>query len=366
MNWIPSKFQPVAILFLIAVKSLAQPDSSWKAAPLFKVSGFVDAFYAFDFNKPESGIRQNFLYNHNRHNQFNLNFGYLKVGVEHQNYRANFALHSGTYVEDNYATEPNLLKNIFEANAGISLSRKADFWLDAGIFSSHIGFESAISIDNWTLTRSLLAENSPYYLAGAKLTFKPNQHWEMAALVCNGWQRIQPVKGNSMLSFGSQLKWIPNQNSTFNWSTFVGTNDPDSLRRIRFFNNFYSQFRISSRLGAIAGFDIGMQQKAKGSPIWRTWFSPVAIIRYQLSERWFTAVRIEYYQDQSHIIIESKSPNGFKTKGLSLNFDYLPLPSIACRIEGRWLSGQNRIFERNGNPVGDNIAVIGSIAIRIQ
>ncbi|MBK8628485.1 MAG: outer membrane beta-barrel protein [Saprospiraceae bacterium] len=28
--------------------------------------------------------------------------------------------------------------------------------MDAGIFPSHIGFESAISADNWTLTRSLL------------------------------------------------------------------------------------------------------------------------------------------------------------------------------------------------------------------
>jgi hypothetical protein len=34
---------------------------------------------------------------------------------------------------------------------------------------SHIGFESVISADCWTLTRSLLAENSPYYETGMRL-----------------------------------------------------------------------------------------------------------------------------------------------------------------------------------------------------
>jgi hypothetical protein len=34
---------------------------------------------------------------------------------------------------------------------------------------SHIGFESAIGKDCATLTRSILADNSPYYEAGVKI-----------------------------------------------------------------------------------------------------------------------------------------------------------------------------------------------------
>jgi hypothetical protein len=49
--------------------------------------------------------------------------------------------------------------------------RKKTLWLDAGIFGSHMGFESALSIDNPTLTKSFVAENSPYYWSGAKLTY---------------------------------------------------------------------------------------------------------------------------------------------------------------------------------------------------
>lgn len=354
------------VLLAVRLHSYAQSDSTWNSAPSIKVSGYADVFYAYDFNQPESGIRQKFLYNHNRHNQFNLNFGYLKIAALHQKYRANLALHSGTYVADNYSSEPELLKNIFEANAGISLTRKANLWLDAGIFGSHIGFEGAISIDNWTLTRSLLAENSPYYLTGAKLTFKPNQKWEMAALVCNGWQRIQSVRGNSILSAGTQLKWMPNEKSNWNWSTFIGTNDPDSIRRMRYFNNFYGQFQLSAKVGLIAGFDIGFQQSARGSNDYKGWFSPVAIVRYRLSTHWYAAFRAEYYQDKSLIVINSPPANCFQVSGFSLNVDYSPIQAISCRLEGRWLSSAEKIFERKSEPGRNNVALVASMAVKLE
>ena len=70
---------------------------------------------------------------------------------------------AGTYMNANYAAEPEYLKNIYEANAGIKISKNENLWIDVGILPSHIGFETAIRKDNWTLTRSMVAENSPYY-----------------------------------------------------------------------------------------------------------------------------------------------------------------------------------------------------------
>jgi hypothetical protein len=143
----------------------AQNDSIWQEKPTFNISGFLDVFYVYDFNQSQGAKRQPFLFNHNRHNEFNLNLGFAKLGLEHSKYRANLALQTGTYANDNYSAEPGLLKNIFEANVGLSLNKKNNLWIDAGVFASHIGFESAISTDNWTMTRSLLAENSPYFLS---------------------------------------------------------------------------------------------------------------------------------------------------------------------------------------------------------
>ncbi|MDL2228494.1 porin [Bacteroidales bacterium OttesenSCG-928-K03] len=344
----------------------AQNDSIWQQKPTLNLSGFLDVFYVYDFNQPQGTERQPFLFNHNRHNEFNLNLGFVKLGLEHSKYRANLALQTGTYSNDNYSAEPGLLKNIFEANVGLSLNKKNNLWIDAGVFASHIGFESAISSDNWTMTRSLLAENSPYFLSGAKLTYNPNDKLEIAGLIVNGWQRIQRLQGNSLPSFGTQINYSPTEKISFNWSTFIGTVDPDTTRRMRYFNNFYGQFQFTDKFGLIAGFDIGTQQRTKNSSVYDLWFSPVLIGQFSIKKNWKTAIRAEYYQDETGIIIPTSTPNGFKTAGLSLNFDYSPTENIICRLEGRWLNSRDQIFETKTALTDNNFIIATSIAIRFS
>jgi hypothetical protein len=258
------------------------------------------------------------------------------------------------------------LKNIFQANIGIAINKKNNLWLDAGVLPSHIGFESAISTDNWTLTRSILAENSPYFLTGAKLTFDPNNKLEIAGLILNGWQRIQRVQGNSLPSFGTQIKYSPTKKITLNWSTFIGTDDPDSTRRMRYFNNFYGQFQFTEKVGLIAGFDIGTQQSIKSGSTYDIWFSPVIIGQYTISKTWKTAIRAEYYQDETGIIIPTGTINGFLTTGLSLNLDYSLTQNIICRFEGRWLNSKDNIFETITTQTNNNFIIGTSIAIKFS
>lgn len=335
-------------------------DGSQKAKISF--SGVADVYYAYDFNQPITNFRQPFLYNHNRHNEFNLNIGLLRASVEHAKYRANLGIQAGTYAQDNYAAEEDLLQHVFEANAGIALQE--NLWLDAGIFGSHIGFESAITSENWTLTRSLLAENSPYFLSGAKLSYTPNEHWELTALLVNGWQRIQRVPGNSQLSLGTQIQY-KKDNFLLNWSTFTGTDDPDIIRRMRYFNNLYGQFELTDRWGLIAGIDVGAQQTTTESDNYHFWFSPVLITRYQLSEKWASALRAEYYGDEHGVIVPSLNLQPFKTSGFSANIDYAPSPNAMWRLEGRWFRSPNDIFYHEGGFKQNNFFLTSSITVLI-
>lgn len=343
----------------------AQPDSTDRAAPVINISGLIDVFYSYDFNKPAGVYRQPFFYSYNRHNEFNLNFGYIRLSVEQVRYRANLALQTGTYVADNYADEPDVLKNIFEANAGLALNRSGTLWIDAGIFASHIGFESAIATDNWTLTRSMLADNSPYYLTGARLSYTPNKNWRVLALVCNGWQRIKRLEGNSLLSFGTQVQFTPNTHTTFNWSTFIGTDDPDSTRRMRYFNNFYAQFKLTGKTRIISGFDIGVQQKSINSSSYNTWYSPVFILQQVLKEKWIAALRAEFYQDKFSVIIPAETSNGFRTTGLSINVDYMPVSNVQCRWEGRWLKSKDDQFIKENQFISSDFFITTSIAVKL-
>ena len=110
----------------------------------FTFSGYLETYYSYDFGNPENHLRPAFVYNHNKHNELNLNLGLIKANYVKNNVRGNFAIMAGTYSEYNLAAEQDLLKNVFEANAGVKISAKHNLWIDAGIMPSHIGFESAI------------------------------------------------------------------------------------------------------------------------------------------------------------------------------------------------------------------------------
>ena len=328
-------------------------------------SGFIDVFYAFDKNRPEEGIRQDFFYNHNRHNQFNINLALIQLKVSHSKYRANLGLQTGTYAMDNYAAEDDLLKPVNEANVGVALNKKGSLWLDMGVFPSHIGFESAISSDNLTLTRSLAAENSPYFLAGAKLSWDINENLSVSGTWSNGWQRIKRVDGNTFPGVGTQITYAT-EVFTINWSTFVCSDFPDNQRRVRYFNDFYGIVNPTEQLTIIAGFDIGIQESDVNSPTYEIWTVPTAIASYMFSEKWRAAIRGEYYSDRAGVIISTNSPNGFRTAGFSINLDYMPFSVMTARIEARNLQSKNNIFPLGNRYTDRNFFIVGSLALKVN
>ncbi|WP_316812205.1 porin [Pedobacter heparinus] len=332
--------------------------------PRIKVSVYLETYFGYDFNKPTDNIRPGFIYSHNRHNEMNLNLGFIKGSYENGMIRANLAVMAGTYANANLAAEPGVLKNIFEANAGVKLSKSANLWLDAGIFSSHIGFESAVSKDCWVLTRNISSENTPYYESGAKITYGTNDgKFTATALYLNGWQRIARQNGNSQPAGGLQLTWKPTSKITVNYSNYLGTEGVDSVRVRRFYHNVYGIFQVTDQLGLTLGFDYGTQQKAKGNEDKNEVLSPVAIAQYKINSKWAVAGRAEYYQDKNGVFIATGTANGFKTTGYSLNIDYAPISNAVVRLEGKMYTSKDKIFIRSEDPVGNNAALTASIAV---
>lgn len=353
----------MALLILQTTKGLAQTDST--QSPL-TFSGYIEAYYLYDFGNPADHNRPGFVYSFNRHNEINLNLGYVKTAYQTNNVRANLALAVGSYMNANLAAEPGVLKNIFEANIGVKISKKKNLWINAGIFASHIGFESAVGASCWNLTRSILADNSPYYESGAKISYTSNNgKWFLSGLLLNGWQRIQRATGNQTLAFGHQLTWTPNKKITLNSSSFIGNDMPDSTRKTRYFHNFYGQFQFHQTFGLIVGFDIGAEQKAKGSSIYNIWYSPVLIARYTPTEKLALAVRAEYYSDVHGVIIATGTPNGFQTFAYSANVHIRITENVLLRVEaGTFNSKNDNIFlDRKGSGTKNNYVAVTSLSV---
>jgi Putative beta-barrel porin-2, OmpL-like. bbp2 len=347
---------PVLAFCLPVFASFAQADSTGSIA----FSGFVDVYYAYDFNKPENQERPGFLYNHKRHNEFNVNLALVKAAYAADRVRGNLALMAGTYPQYNLAAEQALLKNIYEANAGVKLAK--GLWLDAGIFSSHIGMEGAISKDNLTLTRSLAAENSPYYESGVKLTYAAGSKWAFTGLVINGWQNIREPEGNSGKAIGTQVQFKPNDLLLLTSCSFFGNEKPDSTRQKRYFHDFYLTWQLLPAGKLAAVFDIGMERKLN-KPGFNTWYSPALLAHYRLTNQLALAARMEYYSDKNGVIISTATPQGFKTSGYSLNLDYALNSNVLMRVEGRLLDSRDAIFTRSNKATDGSIAITSSLAV---
>jgi len=354
-----SQLKGLLLIFLLfqSIWTLAQNDSLKNLT----FNAYAELYYSYDFAKPSNQEKPDFIYNHKRHNEINANLIVLKTNYSATNLRANLGLMTGNYSRYNLSSEPAWARHLFEANVGIKLSKEQNLWLDAGVLPSHIGFESAISADCWNLTRSILAENSPYYETGIKLGYATKKgNLNLAFLVLNGWQRIRRLNLIQKPSFGIQVTYKPSEKLLLNYSNFTGTDIQSNLNALRTFHNLYMQFAMSKKLGMIAGFEIGSDKF--NSLDYGIWYSPVLIMRYSVNEKIKLAIRGEYYNDKNRIIIPTNNLNGLRVSGISSNFDYQISKKLQFRIEGKAFIAAEREFSNNS---GRNYSVTSNITLSL-
>lgn len=350
------KFIILFILKFSCFQALAQNDSTKKLT----FTGYAEMYYSYDFSNPQNHEKPNFQYNHKRHNEINANLILAKANYTDKNQRANLGIMAGNYAQYNLSAEPTFAQFIYEANIGIKISKKKNIWLDAGIMPSHIGFEGAISADCWTLTRSMQAENSPYYETGVKISYtSKNEKLQIAGMYLNGWQHIQKPDYIQKPSFGTQITYKPTNKININYSTFIGTDKPDSLNATRQLHDIYVQYEPTKKFGITAGFDIGRDKINANS--YGTWFSPVIIIKHSINDNTRIAFRGEYYNDPNQIIVSTSTVNGFKTFGISSNIDFDVSNKIQGRVEGKMLNSKDKIF---GNK-NDNFTFTTNLTIKL-
>lgn len=349
---------PLACVFFLTTKITSQTATD-SVSLSFK--GFMDVFYGYSFNSRADHQGPYFYYNHNRYNEFNLNLALVNASLEGDRYRANLGIMAGEYPQANLASEPALLKHIWQANIGVSLNKKKSLWLDAGVLPSYIGWESAVSMDNPTLTRSIAAENSPYYLAGLQLGWQISNQWKLSGIICNGWQHIRRVNGTQWPAIGTQLQFQATSAWSVVWNTFVGSDSPDSLGQTRYFSDLYVRTHLGTHLTFLGGFDIGFQSPGKNTGPYHRWYSPVIILQYA-NDDWALAWRGEYYSDEDGVIIPADTQTGFKTFGTSFNVDYYLSKGLLLRLEGKYLKSKASVFENKNS----DFILISSLAFQFE
>lgn len=355
----------VSILFISSVSFAdeSKPNISW--------GGFVDTQYAFDFNNPSNGDRA-YSTQPARSNEFNLNLGFLDVNVNADKLRGRFALQAGTSVQSNYSAEPSrgsisgpdLSRHIQESRIGYRISDKT--WVDAGIFFAHVGAESWISRDNLTLTRSLVADYSPYYLSGVKLTHSASEALTFQLLITNGWQNISENNTDKNVGTGIEYSW---DHLSVAYNTLIGNEVSPDLNgtprsgEFRHFHNFILRSKNTESFEWAAQFDIGFQQKPSNSEFSR-WSGGSLMGRYKIGDGQKVSFRLEHFNDPDQVILVTNRPENFNAFGGSIGFDQTLEYKISWRTELRYLVADADVFPKNSTDFSkENLTAVTSLAL---
>lgn len=358
---VPSPMRLTSTL-IAALVALLQPAAAQPAAvqTTARFGAFVDGYYAYDVNDPAGRLRA-FTTQPVRHNTFALNLAVLRGDASADRVRGAFAYGVGDYVESNYAAEPEYLRGLIEANAGVRVA--PDTWIDAGVFLSHIGLESPYSSSNLTLGRSLVAEYSPYYETGVRVTHTAGD-LTLAGLVLNGWQTI--AETNDDKSVGTQVAYRVSPAVTVNWSTYVGNESvQEDSSAYRYFSDVYATVAVSPRVDLAVAFDAGFQEQPAAD---RTagWTGAALIGRVRLSPAVAVNGRVEYYNDPSEAIVVTGQGSGFEVAGASLGLDLQPAPTALARLDVRGLTqfDGDALFPQSDGDLSDtNVTVHASLAL---
>jgi hypothetical protein len=221
---------------------------------------------------------------------------------------------------------------------------------------SNLGFESVITSSTNAMTRSFLAENSPYYLNAAKFGYTTfDERWKFEFLVSNGWQTMT----NGNLSFGHTIQFRPNEKWTINSSSFAGNilqpEIPGSANLVnynRLFHNFYIR-RETKKATITFGFDAGVDRdQIKNSS--RNWRALIAQYSHKITEKLTVNFRGEYFSDPTETVAVLPGVGAVDAFGFSINTDFQIHEIIQLRLEARYIYNTPPESPAIGPPVGLN------------
>jgi hypothetical protein len=329
------------VFFTLSKFSVAQNKDITEFFKNFKLSTYVDAYYAYDNDKNIFQEQRELDLISPYRDQFRLNIAAVSLKYGTEKIRSTFILHYGDIPATNWAPVTKF-DMIQEANMGFSPYK--NLWIDAGYFITHVGAEG-FPKNNVLSSFSLPVYVEPFIQSGIKVGYDFSEKFSACLHIINGYNLFEDNNKNK--SFGLQLAYTPTEKLKISYNNIIGNEMPTGVDgKTRIFNNLIFNVAPCKKVDVIASFDLGIQEKSKLSDTTSSAYSYGAFVstRYKFNPQFSATIRGEFYQDIDGILSGAiGNYNWLKGNGITLGCEYRPIESAYIRLEGRYLRLDNEL-----------------------
>ncbi len=339
--------------FLLLASSAHPQDPEWR------YGGFVDLGYLFDFNHPPNHLFRNRGTTSNV-NELDLNMAgaYIKKDASELSRWGTELAIQGANDSKAFgfsATAPNLagsavLRHFGAANVSYLAPAGSGLKLQAGIFSSLIGYDSLYAKDNFTYTRPWGADYTPYLMMGMNGSYSFNKKTTGTVFVLNGYWHL--ADANNVPSIGGQFAYKPTERVTWKQTVLYGPHQSNiSVQFWRLLSDSWIE-RKGERVTAAFEYQIGSEAvDVSGNPR-ALWISVQGPIHWNVAGPWSVTVRPEFALDRNGRWTGFEQSIKAITSTLEYRIPYRTINTI-LRLEHRYDDSRGKgggFFQRGARP----------------
>jgi hypothetical protein len=326
--------------------------------PRFVPTAVVDAYCAHHDTSPGQGGSATLMSTADRHGDFAVNLAAIGGRLEHAKLTGAIVLQVGTSIDATFAGtrgNPEVWKHVQLANVGW---KSGDLHFEAGVMPSLIGRESFVSTDNWSYTRALIADSTPYYVAGARVGYRITPTLRAHVTVFNGWEIF--ADKNSGKSGQVHLGWHPTDKLSIDSSTLVGKEQipiAGKADSYRVFEDLVAAYKLHARVelalevwgGSERGYEVEnpLEGDDKNASILKNpvFYGGALWARWRFGDTVYLAGRAEALVDEAGILtgngarrawepLNGEPYIGQRLAAGTLTFGWQPHKSLLVRVEG--------------------------------
>jgi len=337
-----------------AAPAAAAPAPTWSVGPM-DVSGFIDGYYSFNFNRPADstgpdgvGGLVNQLYNFNdKTDQFNLSAAKLTLNHDPDPIGAHIDFIYGrtnTLVNGGSADQLDFLEQAF---ISVKPPKGKGFELDFGKFVTSAGAEVIESKDNWNYSRSLLFVNAiPYFHFGARTSMPVSKTETLGVQVVNGWNNVTKTDGGATVGLTSA--YVKPKHS-WNLNYYGGSQNPGPTTGMRNLFDTTILLTPNTKFNAYINYDYGQNRDAKsaeGDTALNHWQGIAFAARGQVTPKAALAGRYEYFKDYNGFTTGTKQ----NLNEVTATYEYKYTAGLLARVEYRDDISNVNFFAKQTNP----------------